>query len=586
MSRLQEAPSLRKAWAVVTPSRILLAFIIWVAHFLYSSQFGLYEDDWYRVPKTMGISWDALWDLIRTSSMPGPSQGRPLHPAFIYFFSFIGFRWGGLHYVYVIAFFLLFLNALLFYSFLVRVFHQEQIALLGALAFCVFPADTTQPLLTHGLGVQPAISLLLIAFLLYIAGWQWISYLAMILLIFNYETPFLVFGIAPLLRPRAKYELRRHCITMSFILLVAVSFRAITADNRVSHIGIREMGLGIMNIMVGPLICIAMYVYRPIEAIFKMTRVDAPIVILCILVIACALVLQMVLRKQARQALESTDDTSDHFWSTANGKGIVIGIVMLLLAYPLTMTTTGLAVAGRGTRVHTSAILGASIVCAWLCSFLLSKPKTRIGKYTATTGVACFYALLVGFGLTVQHDYVKAWQQQRTFLTELVRLCPSLEDGDVILVDAAGLQDTRQLLFLRKELTGIPETRQIKSLEALNYVLPELFAFPKEWKEPPLIDRLPLDWRSKIFLSSNRLRVLPMESGYDDLRKPVLASHVIFIDTGNVHLVRRYSILDAQSGELLPLKRDLALSTKLTRTAFFKYVVYPDVSPHFANQAR
>lgn len=132
---------------------------------------------------------------------------------------------------------------------------------------------------------------------------------------------------------------------------------------------------------------------------------------------------------------------------TNSRKQLLIGVVMLVLAYPLTMTTTGISVAGRGTRVHTAANLGASILCAWACSLLLSRPISRIGKWGTASCVACFFGLLITFGLIVQHDYVLGWKEQREFWTELVALCPSLEDGDVIFVDPSDLPDTRQLLF-------------------------------------------------------------------------------------------------------------------------------------------
>jgi hypothetical protein len=156
------------AFYVILP----LAIIIWVAHFLHSRDFGLYEDDWGRIPEVMGFDWHELGTALGHDIAMGPSQGRPLHPSLIQLFSFIGYKAGGLHGLYGMAFLILLTNAVLFYFVMKRVCDDQQFAFLGAVAFSVFPADTTQAFLTHAFGAQPAITLLLIALLLYISGWR------------------------------------------------------------------------------------------------------------------------------------------------------------------------------------------------------------------------------------------------------------------------------------------------------------------------------------------------------------------------------------------------------------------------------
>ncbi len=575
------------SWRALLPVQALLAAVIWAAHFLHSAQFGVYEDDWARVPKTDGLDWHGLWELIRTATVtPELSQGRPLHPSFVYFFSFLGFKCGGLHDAYVIAFVILVVNALLFYSFLRKAFHDEIFALLGALAFCVFPADTTQAFLTHGLGVQPAITMLLIAFHCYLADWRKTSYFFIALVLFNYETPYLVFAAAPLLHTRARWKLRKHCLILAAILAFAVVFRTLTGENRVTHIGAMDMLLGSMNIVVGPLTCMAMYLYRPMEAIYKMTWQNVTIVAVCGLVFLWMIIERILPIRRSQRSPQISESASVPTPQSDARKQLFIGIVMLVLAYPLTMTTIGISIAGRGTRVHTAAILGGSILCAWFCSFLLAKVKNRSGMYITAACIACFFALLVGFGLTVQHDYVLGWNEQREFWTDMVALCPRLGDGDVILVDSSGLRDTRQLLFLRKSFNGIPETRQIKSLDSLYDVLPALYRFPPQWKEPPRAFRLPLDWRDTIFTNNDRLRLLTIEAGYSydpKSRGPVAASHVIFIDTQNGHLTRWNSLTNPRDRKTLPLQDESGRQESLPRTAFYADVIYSNPTDETIN---
>jgi hypothetical protein len=365
---------------------------------------------------------------------------------------------------------------------------------------------------------------------------------------------------------------------MASLVLCVFAMRSLSAEARVSHVGVKDLLLGCLNVISGPLTCISMYVYRPITALVGLTGQNAAIVIASSLVLACIFAAPYLIGERTIQASKQVGPSPGQH-PVANGrKQLLIGAYMLVLAYPLTLTTTGMAVAGRGTRAHTAAILGASILCAWGCSLLLSRPVSRLGKCAAVLGVGCFYGLLVGSGLNVQHDYALAWQEQRAFWTDLVALCPSLQDGDVIFVEPSGLRDTRQLLFLRKDLTGVPDTRQIKSLDELYRVLPYLYDFPSEWKDPPRVFRLPLHWEGQIFADGDKLRPLTIEEGYaydPGSRSPIEPSHVIFLDTNNGHLTRRNVLVDSQDGDALQLKSDSVASSEIPKKPIYPYVISP-----------
>jgi hypothetical protein len=75
---------------------LLVLATTWACHFLRASQFGLYEDDWYRVPLVAELSLANLWSLLKTFLTMESGQGRPLHDVSIYVLSFLGWRLGGL----------------------------------------------------------------------------------------------------------------------------------------------------------------------------------------------------------------------------------------------------------------------------------------------------------------------------------------------------------------------------------------------------------------------------------------------------------------------------------------------------------
>src|SRR5436305_461513 len=72
-------------------------------------------------------------------------------------FSFIGDKLGGLPAIYLLGFLIVTLNSFLCYR-LLRTRIPRAAALAGALAFCLFPADTTKILLTHDFQLQPSLT--------------------------------------------------------------------------------------------------------------------------------------------------------------------------------------------------------------------------------------------------------------------------------------------------------------------------------------------------------------------------------------------------------------------------------------------
>jgi hypothetical protein len=100
------------------------------------------------------------------------------------------------------------------------------------------------------------------------------------------------------------------------------------------------------------------------------------------------------------------------------------GFVMLLLAYPLTFTTRITAISGRATRGHLAGVSGASLLFAcfaYMVQGILS--FYRHGRM-ATVILSGLFALLTGFGIMVQQDYVAAWKVQKQFWAELLPLIP------------------------------------------------------------------------------------------------------------------------------------------------------------------
>lgn len=557
MSHVQTdaVPDWRIAW--------LLPLLVWVTHFWHARQFGVYEDDWNRIPYLAGVDLHGFLHVLHDSAFRGDfAQGRPLHPLLIDAVAFLGLKTGTLFTLYLFGWAIESANALLFWRLILRVFQDGRLAVLAAISLCLFPADTTQPFLTHALGAQPALTLLLAGLHLYLSGHRAVSYVPAALLLFTYETPYLLFAAAPLLARDTRRKRQQHWVVMTLLLLGAVLFRRITGEDRVSHLAARQLVLGVSNVVTGPLTCLAMYAVRPVEACLTLRGWDWLLVSLAIPGFA-GLIAQMQDRNDA------APDSAGH----APGDAARLGLLLLVLAYPLTLTTAGVSIAGRGTRVHLAAAPGASLLVGWMATRILVTTKRKTASQLALASVL---GSLLGFGLTVQHDYARGWQEQRAFWTDLVALAPPLHDGDVILVDPTGLRDTRQLLFLRRDLTGVPETRQIHSLDTLLTTLPALYRMPRDWRLPPQVFRMPPGWQQQIITPDERLRLLTIEApfAFDPAsRPPVEPAHATLLLTSDGRLTRQMILEDPRTGRTLTLAAAPGPIQNLPRSPFYRYVI-------------
>jgi hypothetical protein len=137
---------------------------------------------------------------------------------------------------------------------------------------------------------------------------------------------------------------------------------------------------------------------------------------------------------------------------------------------------------------------------------------------------------------------------------------------------------------LRRELTGVPDTRQIKSLEILDGILPNIYKFPDDWENPPRVNRLPIRWREKILTDGNLFRTISIgevgEDGSLALRKgnmnsqrKVESSNVIFLETKNGQLTRRNEPLVINGQEFRLKEKSASKLPPLEKGSLYNYLI-------------
>ena len=553
---------------------ILIAVLIWVTRFWHSSQFGLYEDDYTRIPQALAMTGSELWQIIIQAFRHFVDHGKPLHPTLIYSLALIGGRIKGLFGIYIIGYLIVTINAFLFYWLVKRISNQT-FALISALAYCLYSADTTQSFITHSLGLQPSLTFLLLAMHGYLSDKKILSYLLLSGILLNYETPFLIFLSAPLLKEkwdkRLLRELSLNALALGGILISVFLIRFLIGESRVSGLNFPEViTIPITHMIQGPLVAFGAYFFRPIQAIQNLNIEMVLLMAISFPIFTWILIKSKFGNKQNLSAdgdpsiLQDQDKIASipklkfGEWKNLGEfflplKLALTGIVMLILAYPLTFTVRAYAISGRDTRVHFGAVLGAALLWAsiWYAALFLAQ-RYRWKKVVAFS-LAGVCSLLLGFGLVGQQDYQRAWTLQQELWSDIVKFVPDLSDSTVILVDPDGLVDTKQI---------------DANTWSMPLVLQFIYEFPSTWQHTPRVHRLLPDWEERVLHNSLEIKAVDYKWEY----VVVPWNDTVILETSEGRVVSRLEEFQID-GDVYKLKE---IETG-SRVRFLEGVLYDDL---------
>lgn len=522
-----------------------------MAHFFHFRAFGFYEDDYAHLSPAIGWRVSDLVNYAAQVFVTWP-QGRPLNFLLPPLFFFIGSHLGGLHVAYLIAFVIETVNAWLFYVLLKRV-STDTIALTGALAFCLFPADTTHSFLVHAFHLQTSLTVLLIASLCYLSGQRLLSYLIAPASLMAYESPFMVFLAVPLLkhtwdRALAK-ELVRHIAILSGILIVVLVIRASVGEERVTDMGsslsivIARIGAAVL---IGPPVSLSLFGYGPIRTLFHW---QWPLT----LVFVAALVLFI-------WALGRMSDTSQpppvH---PEVARLMLAGIVMLCLAYVASFTHfPPIARYGRATSVHLAAAFGASLIFGCVSSLFLAVAAAHRLKKQGVVALALYLSLVVAYGFSIQLDFKQAWSNQRAFWTGAIGNLPDMMDETIVFVIDEGLPRTRYIFT---------------NSWADPTMLRQMFQFPAQWKNPPRLFVVHRDWPERVVDHGTQFKWKVPTATWWSHWETLPNANVILLEMERGRLVRKSGHIDVhgRSFDLKPMPRDASLN--LRKGPLYDYVI-------------
>ena len=443
---LSPAPDRRRAFW----SALLVAVIAWSAHFLFFRRFGLYEDDFYVVAPQLAWTWrDALAAMegtVRTLT-----QGRPIGFLIATVVPFACFQLGGvraLPLAYLAASAIIVLNALLAHRLLTAAYGPS-FALLGALAFTLYPADTSQAFLTHALVLQPSLTFVLLALLAYLRQRRVLAYLLATGCLLTYESGVLAFFAAPLVgatwEPGIVRRWTRHVAVLLAIVAAVVALRVAMGEYRAAnleqsdqHIAWRQVPTRVLEaVWTGPQVSLGAFVTRPGWAMA--VNLDSGLA----LGVAASFA-----------AIFAVLGLPPGFAAGTAARPVLLragltGLVMLVGGYAFEFSGwhfPPVYKAGRMSAVHAGAALGAAILVA----SLLSIPWTRVRGRAARVGIgaltALYLASLFAYGLVVQRSFVDAAQQEREYWSRIVALVPDLSGDTVVIL--VGSEPSRNRFIL------------------------------------------------------------------------------------------------------------------------------------------
>lgn len=516
---------------------MLCAFLValfWLIRYRYSGRFGLYEDDLTIIPAAGQMSFPEVLKYIGQYIINLRGHIRPLSDSFIYLFSNIGWRLGGLPGLYIMGFAVESINICLLFALVARLSNLRLAALI-TLAYVLYSADTTQAFLTHSLGVHPSITLLLVSLHCYVSKRRFLSYLLAFIILFSYETPFPLFFAAPLLvaEPWDKRRWLRigiHCLIVSAMLIGVVLFRSYLGDSRVAglrHLKIILEPLG--NMLYGPFMNVIAYGTRVVET---MKNFSTPGVIVFTVGGAMLLVAFLILIPDHREASanQGVKPSGALLADIRSLKNLAIaGLAMLALGYAMIFTTSPADLYGRATRAHTAAGVGAAFLSGIAAYLLLEYFKNVRVKWVGLVLVTAMCAPLIGFGFLLQADYIRAWQSQQRFWTALLPMISDAGPDDVILVEP-GIFYTERIndsTYIEANTWNMPR------------VLNQLYDYPIDFTSLPRVFRLRVGWDRSI-LKANGMLNLDERTVYapPSLLKNVSPSDVIFMQNNNGNMER------------------------------------------------
>jgi hypothetical protein len=458
---------------------LVVCIVVFIAHFIFLPDFGLYEDDLIYVLPT--LKWHfSDWIYYLVTTVPTCPQGRPIFYALQPTLTFFLFKAGGLQLCHLFSGFIVAINGILAFFLFQRLISREA-ALVGALIFVLFPIDTSRQFLMHQGALLLPMTLLLGSLHLYVRERRVTATILASLLLLTYESFYLPFLVAPLLSKQRGAKLLKRCLVHGFVffavaggVLVIRNFLGEERARDTFQNGGNTISKIIQACIEGPGMGAKFLITRPIDA----WRHSGPLEILLAL-----FVFSSTLFALWRLSTRTPRPPADFISSPPRNLGLVCaaGVIAWSISYLLSFRPDyfpPIMSIGRLSGVHSGAALGAAITVG-CCFQALNGLPWRLLRIVTLWAASFMIAGMAAFGVQIQRsEYVNYWDQQKRFLIGLFDEIRDVQDGDVVILEFS------------TDAQVIPATDGFGFYDQVVYgplVLPYFIKFPDTWKLKPRI---------------------------------------------------------------------------------------------------
>ena len=353
-------------------------------------------------------------------------------------FAAFGSMLGGLTGLYLLAAAWLALNGLLVYLVSRRLISASG-AIVAAVVYLLFPADSTKAFLTHAAHIQGAMTFLLLGTWLWLlGGWRRaLSYPVVALCLLAYESTFLPFLAVPLFVPVERSRWARtwvaHLGAVALIVGLDAWIRVVMGEARAldaaSHLG-DSVHRVVTSLWLGPATSVKSFFRGAALGLRSFDRLA--------LVAAAVFVVVLVLALRGANASAGRADEADPalmrgadrlpWWRLLLAAGLTwsLSYALTLVNYPPTQLV------GRLTSTHVAAGWPAALVVGVLFD-RLSGMGLRWRRLALVVTLAWLVAL-VGYQHQLQRGYVRAWEEERRYWKALTLLSPDVGPGWSVVV--------------------------------------------------------------------------------------------------------------------------------------------------------
>lgn len=463
---------------------LFLGILIFVSHYFQVWDFGLYEDD-YAVTSNLGYSFNDVW--YQAVNAVSHFQ-RPVGFIVITLIPYLSSKLGGLHLLHFTGFLIVWINACLVVFFIGLNF-DKRLALIGGIIYILFPALTIRAWLMHTTHMQPTITYLLLALILYVKNRKMFSYAVISLSLMTYELGILPFFMAPLFaNPWNKSLLKKitiHslilCLMMASIIFIRSSVQG-AGDSDIKILlqsPIEIIPRVFFSLIIGPLTSIKSFFFGPALAIKDILKGQSIInntsnlyAILPIFTLLAWTFLQLFATTKKIAKFHDKDS-----FKLQSFKLISLGFITLVFSYAMAFTHyPPKELFGTGTSIHTGAAFAWALLAPGILGLILSQIQSINLKRILCIVLAAYLSVLVLFHISIQSVYVKSAKIQNEFWNSVIELCPDLSEGTVIFYD-------------RNDIT---EQDAITTFSwAISVTLEQIYQFPSDWKTPPRVFPVP-----------------------------------------------------------------------------------------------